>query len=92
MKKAFYAEIYFLLFALTLVLLAGSFLPGTALAQTETPTPTPDTVDEVEIDGQYFRIERSISYGEIAVTIVGLALFCVACIYVPFKIITHFLR
>jgi len=92
MKKALYTEIYFLLFALTLVLLAGSVLPGTALAQTETPTPTPDTVDEVELDGQYFRIERSITYGEIAVTIVGLALLCMGIIYVSFKIITHYLR
>ena len=89
-----------LLFGLILlaVVVASCWSLRVASAQTatptETPTPTPSTMDYIEIgaEGEHFRLERAISYGDIAVAITGMLLLLVAVVYVIFKLVTHYLR
>lgn len=58
-----------------------------------TATPTPNTVDWVDAgEGQHFRMERAITYGDIAVVIAVMALLLIVIIYTTFRIITHYLR
>ena len=76
---------------LLLIVLAGSLFSGSVQAQTSTPTSTPDTVEEIEIDGEYFRLDRSITYGEIAVVIASLTVALILIVFVTFEIITHYL-
>lgn len=76
------------------ILLLGSFsnqvIP--VAAQTATPSPTPVIVEYIEITGRTLAIQQSITIGDIAVVIVGLFLAGILVIYVPFKVITHYLR
>jgi len=64
--------------------------PGPAQAQepTETPTPIP-IVDYVEIqDGEFIGIERTVTFGDMAVVIALLSVLATVFILVAYKLVT----
>ena len=78
---------------LAILILLGLLLDqvSPAAAQTATPSPTPVIVEYIEISGRTLALQQSITMGDIAVVIVGLFLAGILVVYVPFKIVTHYL-
>lgn len=82
-----------ILLLMVLVFIIASCFTTKAQAQaTATPEPTADLYEEVEIDEEVFAIEKTISYGEIAVVAAALGVITIFMIYAAFQIITHYLR
>ena len=78
--------------AIITIVLAGSLaIIQPAAAQTETPTPTLETSSIIEMDGQHFKLDYTITLGDMAVVIVGLFLATVLTIFVITRIVTIYL-
>jgi len=63
-----------------------------AAAQEETPTPTPETSKIIEMDGDHFKLDYTITLGDMAIVIVGLFLATILTTYATTRIITTFIR
>ena len=92
MSKTRVAILVILICVMVLVLIVLALLPQGVSAQTATPTPTPDVGYYMEMtSGEHFRIEREVTFGDIAVVIstaiTSLALFALLL----FEVVTRYL-
>jgi len=75
------------------IVLAGSLAAlQPVAAQTATPTPPPETSEYIELDGEYFKLDYTISLGEMAIVIVGLFLSTILVIYTITRIVTIYIK
>jgi len=73
-------------FVLVLIVFILAYNPGSAQAQT-TATPIP-IVDYVEIqDGEFMAIDRTVSFGDMAIVMVGLTILTTLFIYVAYRLV-----
>lgn len=82
--------------AALLVALMLAFLAGTASAQTETPTPTPTatppTAEQIEVAAGKFTMDYTVDLGQIFIFGALLLIAGLLVVYIPWRVVTHFLR
>lgn len=92
MKK--FATVYALWFLVIAIVLVMALAMAThpAAAQTETPTVTPETSEIVEIDGNYLKLDYTVTLGDMAIVIGGLLISGTLTIYTIVRIVTTYIR
>jgi len=91
------AILVWLLIGLLFALVAGLAQPASAQEPdpTQTPTPTPTEIPTGSkhqlTSGSYFEIQRSLTYGEIAIVVAIMLLMIPVVLYVIFRVITHYI-
>jgi len=76
-----------LLITLVFTLLYMAFTPGNALAQS-TATPAPPIQDYIEIEtDEYMVIERTVTIGDLGLSIILLAILTTLFVYVAYKMV-----
>jgi hypothetical protein len=90
------AILVWLLIGLLFALVAGLAQPASAQTDpTQTPTPTateiPTGSKHQLTSGSYFEIQRSLTYGEIAIVVAIMLLMIPVVLYVIFRMITHYI-
>lgn len=88
------AVLVWFMIGLLFALVAGLAQPASAQA-TQTPTPTPTEIPTGSkhqlTSGSYFEIQRSLTYGEIAIVVAIMLLMIPVVLYVIFRMITHYI-
>lgn len=82
-------NLIFLMILLIGIIIYTAFTPYSVVAQTATPPPN---VDYIDINGETLALESTVTFGDIAIVIVGMFLGTVMTVFASYKLISDYLK